>query len=199
LRLGRSGAGSWPRRRSRLAFRRFDAWGWRRLGPRRLDRLRRRWRRRKLDGRGRRRRRRRRRLLHDRRRWRLRRRKGRLLHHWRRRRRLLGDRRRRGLFGDRRGDGGRRRRLGRSRSGLLSWRGRGLFSRLRLFGWRRGRSFWGRRLLLDVDDHLSRQFDRLRRRIDNRERGGVKRDHESDDERTEPRRADGRRLEDPPV
>jgi hypothetical protein len=73
-----------------------------------------------------------------------------------------------------------------------------LFSRLLLFGWRR-RVFreWGFRL--NVDGHFFRQFDPPRLEIDNRKRGGVKREHDRDDDRAEPRRADGRRLEGAPV
>jgi hypothetical protein len=52
-----------------------------------------------------------------------------------------------------------------------------LFGRLRLFG-RRRRSFRGRSFGLDVNDHLPRQFGRLRRQVDEEERGGVKRDHD---------------------
>jgi hypothetical protein len=51
---------------------------------------------------------------------------------------------------------------------------------LRLFG-RGRRSFRGRSLRLDVDDHFPRQFDRAGRQIDERKRGGVKRDHDGDD------------------
>ena len=75
-----------------------------------------------------------------------------------------------------------------------------MFGRLRLFGWRRGRGFRRRRLLLNVDGHFFRRFGWLRRlQIDNRERGGVQRDDDGDDERAKPRGPDGRRLENPPV
>ena len=74
-----------------------------------------------------------------------------------------------------------------------------MFGRLRLFGWRRGRGFRRGRSRLDVDHHLPRQFDRLRLQIDNRERSGVQRDDDGDDERAKPRGPDGRRLENPPV
>ena len=87
-------------------------------------------------------------------------------------------------------------RLGGSRRGVLS--GRGLFGRLWLFG-RRRRSFRGRSFGLDVDDHFSRRLGRLRRlQIDDRERGGMKRDDDGDDDRAKPRGPDGRRLENVP-
>jgi hypothetical protein len=205
LRLSRSGR-SPLRLRSRLGSRRFDARRRRRLGPwgrHRLRRLRR-WRRRRKLHRSRwrrclRRRRRlllyrRRRLLSDGRRRRFRRgdrglldRRWRLLLDDRRRRslgrgrpRLLHDRWRRRLLRGWRRDRGWRRRLGRSRGGVLSRRRRGLVRRLGLFGWGR-RSFRGRSLRLDVDDHFPRQFDRPGRQIDERKRGGVKRDHHGDD------------------
>ncbi len=190
--LSRSGRG-----RLRRWSRRFNS-RWR-FEPRSLDRLRRGWRRRELDWSRRRRRlwrRQRRRLLYGRRRrllddrlWRgLRWGKRRLRLHGRGRR-LLGNRRRR-----------RKGLLGGSRGGLLSRRGRGLFGRLRLFGRRRGRSFRRRRLLLNVDGHFFRRFGRLRRlQIDNRERGGVKRDDDGDDKRAKPRGPYGRRLENPSV
>jgi hypothetical protein len=73
-----------------------------------------------------------------------------------------------------------------------------LIGRLRLFG-RGRRCFRGRSLRLDVDDHLPRQFDRPGRQIDERKRGGVERDHDGDDKRAEPGRAERRRLEDPTV
>jgi hypothetical protein len=72
-----------------------------------------------------------------------------------------------------------------------------LLERLRLFGRRRG--FRGRSFRLDVDDHLSRRFNGFRLQIDDRERSDVERDHDGDDDRAEPWRADGRRLEDAPV
>ena len=205
----------------RLGFRRFDA-RWRRFWPRSLDRLRglRRGRRCKLDRRrrGQRRlwpRRRkwlldgRRRLFGDRRRWRLRRGKRGLLHG----RRLLVDDRGRRRFGrvqrrlrlhGRRGrlicngwSQGDRRRLDRSRRGVLSgWRRR-LFERFWLFG-RGRRRFCGRRLRLDVDDHLSGRLECLRRQRDKEEGHGVERDHDQDGERTEPRRPNWR-LEAAPV
>jgi hypothetical protein len=55
-----------------------------------------------------------------------------------------------------------------------------LVRRLGLFGWG-GRSFRGRSLRLDVDDHFPRRFDRPGRQIDERKRGGVKRNHDGDD------------------
>ena len=201
LRLSRSGRRRWLRRRSRQRFRRFDTRG-RRLGRRGRDRLRRRRRRLKLDWS---RRRRglllhgRRGLLGDRRRRCFRRGKRRLLHG---RRRSLG-RRRRGLFcrrrlrGNWRGDGGWRRRRARSRGGVLSWRRRGLFGRLRLIG--RRHRILRRRFRLNVDDHFSRRLKLPRLQGDEEERGGVKRDHDQDDEWAEPWRTDGRRLEDTPV
>jgi len=224
LRLSRPGR-SRLRRRSRLGSRRFDTRRRSRLGPRGRHRLRRlRWgrRRRKLH-RSRRRgclRHRRRRLL-DRRRQRLvgnrrqrrvwRRRRGLLDRRWRllrddRRRRRFGrgrlrlfhDGRQRRLLGDWRRNRGWRRRLGRRWGGVLSWRRRGLFGRLRLFG-RGRRCFRGRSLRLDVDDNFSRQFDRPGRQIDERKRGGVKRDNDGDDKRAKPGRAERRRLEDPTV
>ena len=73
-----------------------------------------------------------------------------------------------------------------------------MVGRLRLFG-RRRRCFRGRSLRLDVDDHFPRQFDRPGLQIDERKRGGMKRDHDGDDERTKPGRAERRRLEDPTV
>jgi hypothetical protein len=73
-----------------------------------------------------------------------------------------------------------------------------LVRRLGLFGWGR-RSFRGRSLRLDVDDHFPRQFDRPGRQIDERKRGGVERDHDGDDKRAEPGRAERRLLEDPTV
>jgi hypothetical protein len=74
-----------------------------------------------------------------------------------------------------------------------------LFERLRLIG-RRSGVFRGRGLRLNVDGHFFRRFGRLRRlQIDNRERGGMEREHDGDDDRAEPWWADGRRLEDPPV
>ena len=73
-----------------------------------------------------------------------------------------------------------------------------MFGRLRLFSRRRG-VFRRRGFRLDVDDHLRRRLDRPRLQIDDRKRGGVKREHDGDDGRAEPGRADGRRLEDPPV
>ena len=176
------GVGTCLRRRPRLGSRRFDTrrlWAcadldwlrrrrrrrckldWRRRGRRRLWPRRRKW---FLHGR--------RRLLGDRRRRRFRGRKRRLLHGGRRR--LLDDGRRRRfgrgqrrlrlqgrrgrLLGGRRRDRGWRRRLGRSRGGVLSGRRRGLIGRLGLFG-RRRRCFRGRSLRLDVDDHHARQFD----------------------------------------
>jgi hypothetical protein len=61
-----------------------------------------------------------------------------------------------------------------------------LFGRLLLSG-RRRRVFGRLSFRLDVDDHFSRRLRRLRRlQIDDRERGGVKRDHNQDDEWTEP-------------
>jgi hypothetical protein len=73
-----------------------------------------------------------------------------------------------------------------------------LVGRLCLFG-RGRRCFRGRSLRLDIDDNFSRQFDRPGRQIDERKRGGVERDHHGDDERTEPGRAERRRLEGAPV
>lgn len=70
-----------------------------------------------------------------------------------------------------------------------------MVGRLRLFGGGR-RRFRGRSLRLNVDDHFPRQFDRPGRQIDERKRGGVKRDHDGDDKRAEPGRAERRRLED---
>lgn len=178
-----------------------------------------RWRKRLLDGRGR--------LLGDRRRCRLRRgkrrlldrrwrlllddrRRGRLVHGWRlllddgRRRscgggqqRLRLHRRLRRLLGDRRCHRGWRR-LGRSRRGVLSRGRRGLVGRLLLLG-RGRRRFGGRRFRLDIDDHFSRLLGRFPRlQIDDRKRRGVERDHDQDDERTEPRRPN-RGLEAAPV
>ena len=94
---------------------------------------------------------------------------------------------RRRLLGDWRRDRGWRRRLGRSRGGVLSGRRRGLIGRLRLFG-RGRRCFRGRSLRLNVDDHFPRQFDRPGLQIDERKRGGVERDHDGDDKRAEPGR-----------
>jgi hypothetical protein len=73
-----------------------------------------------------------------------------------------------------------------------------LVGRLRLFGGGR-RCVRGRNLRLDVDDHFPRQFDRPGRQIDERKRGGVKRDHDGNDKRAEPGRAERRRLENPTV
>src|SRR6185437_15508185 len=112
----------------------------------------------------------------DRRQWRL-----------RLERRLLGDRRRRfrrrsGLFHYRGRRLDRRRRGGRRRRRL----GRGLFGWLRLRGRRRW-GFRGRGSRFDVDDHFSRERERLRRReIDDRKRGGVQRHHTGDDGRAQP-------------
>ena len=89
------------------------------------------------------------------------------------------------------GDGGRRwrrvwGRFNRSRCDIL-WRRRrlslGLFGRLRFFG-RRRRSFRGRGFRLNIDDHFVRRFGRFRLQRDDRERGDVERDDDSDDERT---------------
>ena len=215
MRLSRSGGGR-LRHRSRLGFRRFDTPRRRSLGPRDLDGLRGR-RRRKLDRSRRRRglgqRKRRLRLgrqgLFGDRRWRCfrRGRQGLLFHG---RRRLFGDRRRRRLrrgkrrllcwrrlLGDRRGNRRWRRRLGRGWRGVLSGRRRGLFGRLRLVG--RRRRVLRRRFRLDVDDHFPRGLKRPRLQRDEEERGGVKRDHDQDNEWAEPWRTDGRRLEDAPV
>ena len=221
LRLSRSGR-SRLRLRSRLGSRRFDTRRRRRLGPWGRHRLRRlRWgrRRRKLHRSRGCLRRRRRRLLYRRRgrllgdwRRRLRRGKRRLLHG--RRRGLLRDRRwrcfrrgkrglllrgRRRLLRDWRCNRGWRRRLGRGwRSVLNRWRRR-LFGRLRLSG-RRRRGFRRRSFRLDVDDHFSRLLGRLGwLQIDDRKRGGVKREHDGDDDRAEPGWTDGRWLEKPPV
>ncbi len=112
-------------------------------------------------------------------------------------RRLLDGRRRR-LLGDWRGGRGRRRRLGRSRGGALSWRRRGLVGRLRLNSGGR-RRFRGRSFRLNVDDHFPRQFDRSRLEIDERKRRRVHCEHDCDDERTKPGRAERRRLECAPV
>jgi hypothetical protein len=222
LRLSRSSRGLLPLR-SRLGSRRFDTRRRRWLGPRGRHRRRgrRRWRRRRKLDRSRRRRRclrcrrrlllyRRRRLLSDWRRRGFRRRKRGLLD---RRRLLLDDRRRRSLrrggrrllhdrwrrlLRDWRCHRGWRRRLGRSRGGVLSWRRRGLVGRLRLF--RRGRRcFGGRSFRLDVDDYFPGQFDRPGLQVDQRKRGGVKRDHDGDHKRAKPGRAERRRLEDPTV
>jgi hypothetical protein len=57
-----------------------------------------------------------------------------------------------------------------------------LFGRLRLSG-RRRRSFRGRGFRLNIDDHFVRRFGRFRLQRDDRERGDVERDDESDDER----------------
>ena len=73
-----------------------------------------------------------------------------------------------------------------------------MVGRLRLFG-RGRRCFRARSLRLNVDDNFSREFDRPGRQIDERKRGGVKRDHDGDDKRAEPGRAQRRRLEDPTV
>ena len=220
MRLSRSGGGGWLRRRSRLGFRRFDTPRRRSLGPRDLDGLRgrRRGRRRRKLDRSRRRRglgQRKRRLRLGRqglfrdRRWRCfrRGRQGLLFHG---RRRLFGDRRRRRLrrgkrrllcwrrlLGDRRGNRRWRRRLGRGWRGVLSGRRRGLFGRLRLLC--RCRRVFGGRFRLNVDDHFPRGLKRPRLQRDEEERGGVKRDHDQDDEWAEPWRTDGRRLEDAPV
>ncbi|HEY6735525.1 MAG TPA: hypothetical protein VI256_17335, partial [Roseiarcus sp.] len=112
--------------------------------------------------------------------------------------RLFHDRRQWRLLRDWRCNMGWRRRLGRSRGGVLSWRRRGLVGRLRLFG-RGRRCFRARSLRLNVDDNFSRQFDRPGRQIDERKRGGVKRDHDGDVKRAKPRRTHGRRLEDEPL
>ena len=121
---------------------------------------------------------------------------------------MLDDRRRRSLrrgrlrlFHDRWqrrlvGDWGRNR--GWSRGGVLRRRRRGLIGRLRLFG-RGRRCVRGGSLRLNVDNHFRRQDDRPRLQIDERKRGGVKRDHDGDDKRAEPGRAERRRLEDPTV
>jgi hypothetical protein len=73
-----------------------------------------------------------------------------------------------------------------------------LFERLRLVG--RGRGvFRERGFRLNVDGHFFRRFDPPRLEIDDRKRGGVEREHDRDDDRAEPWRADGRRLEDASV
>ena len=177
-----------PGQRERLYRRRRRLLGdWRRRSFRR-------WQRGRLH-------RRRRRLLGDwrrsfrlRRRWRL----------YRRRGRLLGDRRRRSfrrwrrLLGGRRSCGRWRRRLyGSWRCVLSGWR-RGLFGRLRLFGRRRG-IFRGWSFRLNVDDHLSSRLEGLRPQRDEEKRSSVERKHDQDDKGPEPRRPDGRRLENAPV
>ena len=142
-----------------------------------------------------------RRRLFGNRRWRrLRRRERRLLNG--RRRGLAGGRRRRllcrrWLLGDWRGDRRWRRRLARGWRGLLSWLRRGLLGGLRLVG--RRRRVLRRRFWLNVDDHFPRGLECPRFQGDEEERGGVQRDHDQDDERTEPWRTDRRRLEDAPV
>ena len=77
-------------------------------------------------------------------------------------------------------------RFNRSRCDIL-WRRRrlslGLFGRFRFFG-RRRRSFRGRGFRLNIDDHFVRRFGRFRLQRDDRERGDVQRDDDSDDERT---------------
>ena len=110
-------------------------------------------------------------------------------------RRLRLDGRRRRLLGDRRCNRSWRRRLGRSRRGVLSGRRRGLVGGFGRFG-RGRRRFRGRSLGLNVDDHFPRQFDRPGLQIDERKRGGVKRDHDGDDKRAKPGRPERRRLED---
>ncbi len=69
---------------------------------------------------------------------------------------------------------------------------------LRLFG-RGRRRVRDRSLRLNVDDHFAGQYDRPGLQIDKRKRGGVKRDHDGDDKRAKPGRAERRRLEDPTV
>jgi hypothetical protein len=73
-----------------------------------------------------------------------------------------------------------------------------LVGRLRLIRRWRG-CFRGRSLRLNVDNHFRRQDDRPGLQIDERKRGGVKRDHDGDDKGAEPGRAERRRLEDPTV
>ena len=192
-----------PWRGFRLNFRRFGPRRRRRLG-RGLDRLRKRRRgRRKLDRSGGRRRLQLwggRLLLRGRfcdRRRRLGLRKGRLLLGRRRcgRRRAFG-RGKRGLLGDRRGV---LRRRGRSRCNVLGRRGRRFCRRFLGRPWLLGRLRGGvcrRGFRLDVDDHFPGRFERPRRECEDRERGGVERNHDCDDRRTKPGRSWGRRLED---